>query len=343
MLARLIHALRRLFRIFGFGTSAHPAEQGGGYPPPKPHPTEAATVSPVPTPPVPQRPVPPTTVLALPQLVATAGEFPVRNGDGAASFTLGMIQTAAGAGEAFGAPAADGRELPVPTNQPLMAVFGLTYGGDGLHLGLPNLTGRTPVGGVELGMMGAQTLTLTYLIATEQGGGAPLLGMVAAFGGNYAPPGWMPASGQTLPISVNVPLYQLIGQTFGGNPVTFQLPDLDGFAVIGAGDAPGLPAVPLGGHVAVPVPAVGLTYLICVEGVVPSPDGTGAFPTSDGYLGQVIAYAGAEAPPGWMLCDGTLLDAKQYAVLFSVIGTRYGGSGGNFALPDLRGRILTGA
>jgi microcystin-dependent protein len=341
MLARLIHALRRLFRIFGFGASAHPSEQGGGYPPPGPHLSEAA----VPTPPAPERPTPPPPVkpmLALPQLVATGGEFPVRSGDGAASFTLGMIQSAAGAGGAFGAPAADGRMLPVPTNQPLMAVFGLTYGGDGMHLGLPNLTGRTPVGGIELGMMGAQALTLTYLIATEQGIGAPLLGMVAAFGGNYAPPGWMPASGQTLPISANVPLYQLIGQTFGGNQVTFLLPDLDGFAVIGAGAAPGLPAVPLGGHVATPVPAVGLNYLICVEGLVPSGDGTGAFPTSEGYLGQVVAYAGAEVPAGWMLCDGTVLDARQYAVLFGVIGTRYGGSGSNFALPDLRGRILTG-
>ncbi len=235
MLARLIDALRRLFRIFGFGTPA----RGGDSPPPEPRLTEPAPVT-EPAPPSPVAP-PVKPVLALSQLVATGGAVPMRAGDDPAGFTLGMIQSVAGTSGAFGAPAADGRLVPVATNQTLMAVFGFSYGGDGVHLGLPNLTGRTPVGGVQLGMFGPQTLTLTYLIAAEAGSGAPLLGMIAAFGGNYAPPGWMPASGQMLPISANVPLYQLIGHTYGGNPVGFTLPDLDGFAAIGAGACRGCP------------------------------------------------------------------------------------------------------
>jgi microcystin-dependent protein len=335
MLARLIDALRRLLRIFGFGTPAQrddspQSEPRLAQPAPEPAPIDPAAAPPV------------QPALALFQLVATSGEVPMRAGDDPAGFTLGMIQSFAGTGAAFGAPAADGRMVPVATNQPLMAVFGFSFGGDGMHLGLPNLTGRTPVGGAQPGMFGPQTLTLTYLIATEAGSGAPLLGMIAAFGGNYAPPGWMPASGQMLPISANVPLYQLIGQTYGGNPVGFTLPDLDGFAAIGAGAAPGLPPVALGGRVATPVPAIGLNYLICVAGAAPPAGGTGAFPQSEGFLGQVIAYAGPEAPDGWMLCDGSLLDAGLYPALFAVIGTRFGSSGQNFALPDLRGRILTG-
>lgn len=349
MLASLIGALRRVFGLFGLAgppaaATPCPAPDSGraglgqpGPTPPAPPVPPAPSPSPAPTPPQPAKPV-----LALTQFVATGGEFPARAGDDPAGFTLGMIQSFAGTGDAFGAPPADGRMVPVAANQPLMAVFGLSYGGDGVHLGLPNLTGRTPVGGTQLGMLGQQTLTLTYLIAAEAGSGAPLLGMIAAFGGNYAPPGWLPASGQMLSISSNVPLYQLIGHSFGGTPVGFMLPDLDGFAAIGAGAAPGLPPVALGGRVGTPVPAIGLNYLICVAGAAPPANGTGAFPQSESYLGQVIAYAGAEAPAGWMLCDGSLLDAKQNADLFGVIGTRYGGSGGSFALPDLRGRILTG-
>jgi microcystin-dependent protein len=280
-------------------------------------------------------------VLALPQLMAVAGAFPERTG-GPAGFTLGMIQSFAGRNGAFGAPPADGRELSVSGNQPLMAVIGLTYGGDGMHLALPDLAGRTPVGGLELGTQGPQTLVLTWLIAAEAASGAPVLGMIVAFGGNYAPAGWAAANGAMLPISANVALYQAIGQTFGGNPVAFNLPDLDGFAAIGAGQGPGLQPVALGGRVAAPVPALGLNYLINVRDAAPPSGGDGAFPPAGSWLGQVIAFAGSVVPDGWALCDGALLDPKQYPALFALIGNDYGGDGGAFALPDLRGRILLG-
>ncbi|TGX50115.1 hypothetical protein E5A73_16950 [Sphingomonas gei] len=346
MLARLIKALSRLFRIFGSGNWNEPPDGGEraipvppvaepGKPGPTPPPTPPSP------PPAPPPPVGPT--LAMPQLMAIAGEFPPHAGGAAsAGFTLGMIQSFAGRSGAYGAPPADGRLLPVASNQPLMAVIGLTYGGDGIQLALPNLTGRTPVGGLQLGLEQPQTLALTYLIATEAASGAPLLGMIVAFGGNYAPVGWSAADGTMLPISANVPLYQLIGQTFGGNPVAFNLPDLDGFAAIGAGHGPGLPPVALGGRVGEPVPAVGLNYLINVGGEAPPASGDGAFPQFGSWLGQVVAYAGPAAPPGWAPCDGSLLDAGQYPALFAVLGTTYGGSAQAFALPDLRGRILLG-
>jgi microcystin-dependent protein len=51
-------------------------------------------------------------------------------------------------------------------------------------------------------------------------------------------------------------------------------------------------------------------------------------------------FAGNFAPRGWAFCDGQLLAVPQSQVLFSLLGTIYGGDGRTtFALPDLRGRI----
>lgn len=62
--------------------------------------------------------------------------------------------------------------------------------------------------------------------------------------------------------------------------------------------------------------------------------------------GTVVAFAGTSAPAGWALCNGQELDGTQpqYAALFSAIGQTYGaGTGDNFRLPDLRGRVAMGA
>lgn len=62
-------------------------------------------------------------------------------------------------------------------------------------------------------------------------------------------------------------------------------------------------------------------------------------------LGTVLPFAGATAPEGFMLCDGTELLASEHADLFAVIGTVYGEgeAPGSFKLPDLRGRTAIGA
>lgn len=57
------------------------------------------------------------------------------------------------------------------------------------------------------------------------------------------------------------------------------------------------------------------------------------------YVGEIRMFAGDFAPVGWQFCDGQLLSIAENDVLFSLIGTTYGGDGQNtFALPDLRGR-----
>lgn len=62
-------------------------------------------------------------------------------------------------------------------------------------------------------------------------------------------------------------------------------------------------------------------------------------------IGAIWPYAGAAAPSGFLLCDGSAVSRNRYAALFAVIGTLYGAGDGEttFNVPDLRGRTLIGA
>jgi microcystin-dependent protein len=61
------------------------------------------------------------------------------------------------------------------------------------------------------------------------------------------------------------------------------------------------------------------------------------------FLGQITVFPYTFAPYGWADCAGQILPISQYAALFSLLGTQYGGNGtSNFALPDLQGRIPVG-
>lgn len=82
------------------------------------------------------------------------------------------------------------------------------------------------------------------------------------------------------------------------------------------------------------------SYRWCTA-VSPSITWLGMTPT-----GTVESFAGSSAPTGWLLCHGQSLNATsnpQYADLWGVLGTTYGGSGITaFNLPDLRGRSVAG-
>jgi microcystin-dependent protein len=61
---------------------------------------------------------------------------------------------------------------------------------------------------------------------------------------------------------------------------------------------------------------------------------------SSSYAGEIRMFAGNFAPVYWAFCDGSLLPIAEYDLLFTLIGTTYGGDGqSTFALPDLRGRV----
>lgn len=64
---------------------------------------------------------------------------------------------------------------------------------------------------------------------------------------------------------------------------------------------------------------------------------------SDQYVGEIRIFAGNFAPRDWATCDGQILPIQQNTQLFALLGTTYGGNGTTyFALPDLRGRAVTG-
>jgi microcystin-dependent protein len=62
--------------------------------------------------------------------------------------------------------------------------------------------------------------------------------------------------------------------------------------------------------------------------------------------GVIMPYLGPGAPPptGWLFCDGALVPRNQYPDLLGVIGNQYGaGDANNFALPNIKGRVVVGA
>lgn len=73
------------------------------------------------------------------------------------------------------------------------------------------------------------------------------------------------------------------------------------------------------------------------------------------FAGKVQKYNGqapsdphtiVPEPYGWMVCDGSALNASQYPELYAVLGDLYGSSGSGssltFNLPDLSGQFLRG-
>ena len=60
-------------------------------------------------------------------------------------------------------------------------------------------------------------------------------------------------------------------------------------------------------------------------------------------IGEMKNYAaGTSPPPGWFTADGSTFVCSTYQELCNVIGTIYGGTSTNPALPDTRGRVLAG-
>jgi microcystin-dependent protein len=93
---------------------------------------------------------------------------------------------------------------------------------------------------------------------------------------------------------------------------------------------------------------LGMTWCIALEGVYPSRSKMAPVDPVDELayepqVGSVALFAGNFAPRGWARCEGQLLLVNDYAALFSLVGSTYGGDGfTTFGLPDLRGRTPVG-
>lgn len=59
-------------------------------------------------------------------------------------------------------------------------------------------------------------------------------------------------------------------------------------------------------------------------------------------IAEIRMFAVNDAPWGWVPCDGRLLEKSEHEALFSLIGYQYGGSGAQFAVPDLGARMPLG-
>lgn len=61
------------------------------------------------------------------------------------------------------------------------------------------------------------------------------------------------------------------------------------------------------------------------------------------FVGQIQAFGFSFSPVNWLPCDGRALSINQYQILYTLIGTVYGGDGNtNFNIPDLQGRVAIG-
>jgi hypothetical protein len=60
--------------------------------------------------------------------------------------------------------------------------------------------------------------------------------------------------------------------------------------------------------------------------------------------GTIVAYGGATAPAGWLLCDAAAVSRTTYARLFAIIGTGFGIGDGTttFNVPEMRDRLTLG-
>ena len=62
-------------------------------------------------------------------------------------------------------------------------------------------------------------------------------------------------------------------------------------------------------------------------------------------VGSIMPYAGATAPTGWLLADGSAVSRTTYAALYAVIGTTYGVGNGSttFNVPNLKNSVPVGS
>jgi microcystin-dependent protein len=81
----------------------------------------------------------------------------------------------------------------------------------------------------------------------------PFVAEVRIVGFSFPPTGWAYCDGQLMPISQNTALFSLVGTYYGGDgKTTFALPNIQGNAVIGQGQGPGLSDYVLGQEGGVP-------------------------------------------------------------------------------------------
>jgi microcystin-dependent protein len=61
---------------------------------------------------------------------------------------------------------------------------------------------------------------------------------------------------------------------------------------------------------------------------------------SQPFVGEIRCFGFQFTPQGWAFCNGQLLQISEFAALFTILGTTYGGDGQTtFAVPNLQGAV----
>lgn len=207
----------------------------------------------------------------------------------------------------------NGQSLLINQNASLFSLIGTTYGGDGVTtFNLPDLRGRVPIHvapAYPLGVAGGEeTHTLTAL---EMQTHSHTVSAAAATAGVAA------STGHIWGVSGLNPYHATADGAMNALSVT---------------DAAG------GGQPHNNVqPYITLSFIISLQGVVPSPTSTDpAF--SAAFVAEVRMVAFNFAPLGWLKCDGQLLNISLNTALFSLLSTVYGGNGqSTFGVPVFPG------
>jgi len=64
----------------------------------------------------------------------------------------------------------------------------------------------------------------------------------------------------------------------------------------------------------------------------------------DPFLGEIRVFSFPKVPVGWLPCNGQTLQVTQYAALYALLGTKFGGNGSTtFNLPNLQGAVIVGS
>lgn len=137
-----------------------------------------------------------------------------------------------------------------------------------------------------------------------------MIGFIKLFVQKHDLPGWLPCDGSVVSSEAYPELFAIMGNKFGGDGSgVFALPN---FSIPG-----------------------GFAYLRVSETEAERQQRQQAQASSD-MTSQVSPYVGDDTPVFWMECDGRLLNPKEYPVLASLVGNRFGGDGvQNFGLPQI--------
>ena len=194
----------------------------------------------------------------------------------------------------------EGQLLPIAENETLFQLLGTTYGGDGEDtFGLPDLRAAAPAHlhyAISLfGSYGTDNFTYDGVIGET---------MVAI--PSLAARNLLQCTGQSM-LSNSYPLLNVyMGNRFGGDATHFNLPDLRSIAPSKC------------------------QYRMCVQGS--TPDNLNA---RTPFLGEIFLLPYQQTVETLLLCNGAQLPIAANTALYNLIGTTFGGSGSNFALPNL--------